>query len=78
MSIEQDIRTIITNAVVGFDNNLMKNDSLFIDVGLDSLDLATVLLEVQEKFGAELPEGQEDDFDTLGKLISFVENSIND
>ena len=77
MTVENDIRKIIADAVVGLDMSAVTQDALFVDVGIDSLDIATVLLEVQEKFNVEMPEGQEDDFDTLGKLVAFIEGHVD-
>jgi acyl carrier protein len=73
MSVEQTIRDLISANVARFDGNMVKADGLLIDSGLDSLDIATVLLEVQEAFDIVLPEGREDEYDTLAKLTAFVE-----
>ncbi len=77
MSVENDIRKIISDAVVGLDMDTVTRNALFADVGIDSLDIATILLEAQEKFNVEIPEGQEDDFDTLGKLAAFIEDHVD-
>jgi len=73
MSTQDQIRTIIGEVIEGFDAAGLGVDAPFLEAGLDSLDLASVLLEVQEQFGVEVPEGQEDDFDTLAKLAAFVD-----
>ncbi len=68
---------MISEVVEGFDGNALKADSLFLDAGLDSLDLASVLLEVQEEFGVIVPDGEEDKYDTLAKLVAFVDHSAD-
>jgi acyl carrier protein len=76
MSVEQKIRDLISKSVARFDGNAVKADGLLIDSGLDSLDIATVLLEVQEAFDITLPERREDEYDTLAKLAAFVVKAL--
>jgi len=73
MSTESKIRDLITQNVEGFDGHMLKADALFLDAGMDSLDLATVFLEVQETFDVVIAEGDEDKYDTLEKLVAYVE-----
>lgn len=72
MTIEAKIREIITENVEGIDGNLIEADATFFDSGLDSLDLATVLLEVQEEFDVVMAEGDEDKYDSLNALIAYI------
>ena len=73
MSTESRIREIITDTVEGFDGSQLPGDGEFEESGLDSLDLASVLLEVQEEFDVTFPEGEEDKYDTLNKLVAYVD-----
>lgn len=75
MSVETEIRAILSRVVAGMDGNQVLLDSELMETGVDSLDFATLLLEVQEAFDVTLPPGEEDGFDTLGKLIAFVESA---
>lgn len=75
MSVEAKIRQIITDNANEIDGNEIARDAKLLDTGLDSLDLATILLEVQEAFGVTIPEDQEDDFQTLGEIVDFVEQA---
>lgn len=72
MSNEQKIRDIISENVERIDGNTIALDASLLDAGLDSLDMATVLLEVQETFDVTVPEGQEDEFITIEKLLSLA------
>lgn len=72
-AVADKIREII-GSVSGFDKKNFSADAPFTETGMDSLDLATVLLEVQEAFGVVVPEGDEDKYDTLNKLAAFVES----
>lgn len=73
MSTENTIRDLISEHVEGFDGHKLNSDARFLDAGMDLLDLATVLLEVQEELGVTLPDGEEDNYDTLDKLIAYIE-----
>lgn len=75
MSVEAKIRQIITDNANDIDGNQIPLDAKLMDTGLDSLDIATILLEVQEEFGVTIPDDQEDDFDTLGEIVKFVEQA---
>lgn len=75
MSVEAKIRQIITDNANDIDGNQIPLDAKLLDTGLDSLDIATILLEVQEEFGVTIPEDQEDDFDSLGEIVKFVEQA---
>jgi acyl carrier protein len=56
MITEQDVRKAIANARENFDANALPIDADFGDAGLDSLDQASMLLELQESRGIEFPE----------------------
>lgn len=75
MTVEAEIRAILSRVVTGLDGDMVLKDAELLESGVDSLDFATLLLEVQETFDVTMPPGEEDSFDTLGKLIAFVENS---
>lgn len=75
MSVESQIRQIITDNASNVDGGQIPLDAKLMDTGLDSLDVATVLLEVQEVFGVTIPDDQEDDFQTLSEIVQFVEQA---
>ncbi len=56
MITEQDVRTAIARARENFDANALPTDADWGDAGLDSLDQASVLLELHEATGIEFPE----------------------
>jgi acyl carrier protein len=44
------------------------------ELGVDSLDVMLILMEVQEKTGVDIPENQVDELDTPNKIISYLES----
>lgn len=75
MSVETKIRQIITENANDINGDEIPRDAKLLETGLDSLDIATVLLEVQEEFGVTIPDDQENDFETLDEIIKFVEQA---
>ncbi len=43
------------------------------DVGIDSLDVMSILLVVAERFGVEIPDEDVDQLSTLNAIIAYVE-----
>jgi acyl carrier protein len=42
------------------------------DLGVDSLDMANALLEVQERFGVAIPDEAMPDLETIAAITSYV------
>ena len=75
MSTEAKIRQIITDNADGINGDEIPLDAKLIETGLDSLDIATILLEVQEEFGVTIPENEEENLATLSAIVAFVEQA---
>ena len=43
------------------------------DLGLDSLDIANMLLVVEEQFGLKIPDADVQDLSTLAAIVRYVE-----
>ena len=54
---EPDIRDAIQKTVAGIDAKAIDVSADFYDSGIDSLDHASILLELQEKNGLVVPDG---------------------
>ncbi len=54
-------------------------DAHFInDLGADSLDITTLLMEVNEKYGIDIPDEDAQKLDTVGKLISYLKEKLGE
>ena len=73
--IDQTIRAILSDIRDGLDFSNTSTDADFGDVGLDSLDTASLLLEVQERFGVKISDDDAEDLNTIGKLAAFISKS---
>ena len=47
--------------------------NLITDLKADSMDIATLLLEVEEKYGIEISEDDMDSLQTVGDIIQYIE-----
>lgn len=65
------IRKLISEVVSGEEVLSMSIDITFDDAGIDSLDQAQILLALQEQYEVEVPEGEEDDYNTIKKILTL-------
>ena len=70
--IEDSLRALLGELFPGLDFSGLGASTLFEDTGLDSLDRATLLLAVQDRFGIRIPDEAVEDMDTLGKVGNFI------
>lgn len=47
--------------------------SLITDLKADSMDIATLLLEVEEKYGIEINEDEIENLKTVGDIVKYIE-----
>ena len=65
------IRKLISEVVSGEEVLSMSIGITFDDAGIDSLDQAQILLALQEQYEVEVPEGEEDDYNTIKKILTL-------
>ncbi len=47
--------------------------NLITDLKADSMDIATLLLELEEKYGIEISEYDMDSLQTVGDIVQYIE-----
>lgn len=47
--------------------------NLITDLKADSMDIATLLLELEEKYGIEISEDDMDSLQTVGDIVQYIE-----
>lgn len=72
MITEQDVRDAIGRARENFDANALPVDADLGDAGLDSLDQASVLLDLHEKSGIEFPEDTSE-LNSIRAIVAFAQ-----
>jgi len=70
--IESTIREMLAEVKEGLDYNNMSLDRDFGEAGLDSLDVASLLLAVQEHYDVNIDDDKVDELNTLAKLVDYI------
>ena len=73
MLTESQVRSLVASVKEGVDAHSLPLDADFSDSGFDSLDVASILLALQETHGIEVPAGQEADIKSMQDIIDFSE-----
>ena len=74
-SIEDRIRTIIATEL-GVKPEQITPEAKFIeDLGADSLDTVELVMALEEEFGNEIPDEDEEKLTSVGDVIRFIEES---
>lgn len=71
---EQDIRNAIKAADVDIDPDTIPTNKTFKDVGLDSLDVFNILLEIETLAGSEIPDEDFDKVQSIEAVLTYINN----
>ena len=69
------LKKIICNYVDACPDDIGDNMSLNAEIGLDSLGLIMMIMDIEESFGCEIPESALHEFQTLNDLYLYVEEN---
>ena len=62
--------------VVGWDKDLVKDDSNFVDdLGFDSLNVVELVMQIEEEFDIEIPDDDAENLKTVKDLKTYVEDN---
>ena len=67
-----EVVALITEHNLAPDVDAVGVDTLFDDMGIDSLNRATLFLEVEVAFGKKLPPEDEAKYQTVNQLVAFL------
>ena len=69
---EQQIRAAIAKTVLNFDAASLDPNARFQDSGIDSLDHASILLELQESHGLKVPDEAIERCSSIKGILEFA------
>jgi acyl carrier protein len=69
---EQQVRDAIAKVVLNFDSAKLATEAMFQDSGIDSLDHASILLELQERHGLKVPDEAIERCSSVKGIIEFA------
>ena len=75
MSLEQDLIDLVAKEAL-VDVEKLKMDSTLEEIGLDSVDLVSVVFAVEDKYGVSIGENDLEKSATLGQMLSLIEAKI--
>jgi len=77
MSLEQDLIVLVAKEAL-VDVEKLKMDSTLEEIGLDSVDLVSVVFAVEDKYGVTIGENDLEKSATLGQMLALIEAKIAD
>jgi len=61
---------------LGVDKGSLSETTSFVnDLNADSLDIANLAMEFEDEFGVELPEGDDNNINTIGDVLKLIEEA---
>jgi acyl carrier protein len=62
--------------MLGKPEDSINESSHFVDdLGADSLDLVEIIMAIEEAYGLEIPEGEQEKIKTVGHAVAYVEKN---
>ena len=72
-NIEQQVKKVVAEQL-SINEADIKNESAFIsDLGADSLDTVELVMALEDTFGIEIPDDQQEKIQTVQHAIDFIE-----
>ncbi|HJN17408.1 MAG TPA: acyl carrier protein [Armatimonadota bacterium] len=76
MAVFDDIKTLIAEEVSVSEDRIKESSNLTVDFGADSLTIVEMVMEIEEKYDIEIPEGDLETLVTVGDVVVFIENAL--
>lgn len=69
---KQIVIDVLEDNVQGLEMSDDKMNQSLVDIGVDSLDIMLVMMDVQEKSGVTISDDKADELDTPNKIVDFI------
>jgi acyl carrier protein len=76
MEIQEKIVTVLAKHTSLSRTSFAPEKSLKLDLGLDSLDVAEIVFEMEETFGISIPDDSAEQIQKISDLVEFVNAKI--
>ncbi|HFB66070.1 MAG TPA: acyl carrier protein [Aeromonadales bacterium] len=70
----EDILSAVEDGAVSVDISEIKGDDSLADAGIDSLEIMSFFLSIEEKFNVKFPDEDVDDLNTINDIIAYMEH----
>jgi acyl carrier protein len=76
MDTEARVSAVLKKALLVNQDQITPNALLVEDLGVSSLDRFELLMGLEEEFGIELPEQDQDQMKSVGDIIAYIERHL--
>lgn len=70
----EKIKAILAEQFDAEEDSITVDTSLTEDLGADSLDLADVLMAIEDEFEVEIPDEDFENIKTVGDIVAYIED----
>ena len=77
MSLEQELIELVSKEAL-VDIEKLKTDATLEEIGLDSVDLVSVVFAVEDKYGVSIGENDLEKTATLGDMLNLITKKIDE
>ncbi|OGQ94868.1 MAG: acyl carrier protein [Deltaproteobacteria bacterium RIFOXYA12_FULL_61_11] len=75
MSIEKRITSIIVEQL-SVDEEMVTREVTLEELGADSLDMVELIMAIEEEFGIDVPEDEQEAIKTVNDVIRYLEDKL--
>ena len=72
------VKKIIVDQLDVEEDKVTEAASITDDLGADSLDVVDLVMSVEEEFDIEIPDDQVEKIKTVGDIVKFIEEKVED
>lgn len=72
------VKKIIVNQLDVEEDKVTEAASITDDLGADSLDVVDLVMSFEEEFDIEIPDDQVEKIKTVGDIVKFIEEKVED
>ncbi len=69
-----EVVELIRNVGIAGNFNALEHDALLRENGVDSLDMANILLSIAEKYSVKIPDEDIEKLDTINAIVKYLFN----
>ncbi|NLV17493.1 MAG: acyl carrier protein [Syntrophomonadaceae bacterium] len=78
MAILDDLKDIIVDILDVQAQEITEESKLVEDLKADSLDIVEMLMQIEDKFGLQIPESTAEDFKTVKDVVDYLEKRLQE
>ena len=71
--IQKKVIAIIAEQLAKPEDSITEGSNFVDDLGADSLDTVEIIMAIEEAFGREIPESEQEKIRTVGDAIAYIE-----